>query len=92
MNMMQPAVCDESGNTTRLFYDRNGRITKVVRPAQYDPGQDDGAGIRYEYDTDDHRIRIHYPDGGTERIQYDANGNIIKRSQPTVDASFINFL
>ena len=44
-------LTDESGNTTRLFYDRNGRITKVVRPEQYDPGQDDGEGICYEYDS-----------------------------------------
>ena len=41
---------DEVGGVTRLFYDRNGRVEKVIRPNGYDPASDDGPGIRYAYD------------------------------------------
>ena len=73
-------LTDESGNTTRLFYDRNGRITKVVRPEQYDPGQDDGKGICYEYDSRDQVVRITGPDGTILQEQtYDSAGNVRTR-------------
>lgn len=73
-------LTDESGNTTRLFYDRNGRITKVVRPEQYDPGQDDGAGICYEYDSRDQVVRITGSDGAILQEQtYDSAGNVRTR-------------
>ncbi len=46
-------LTDESGATTRVFYDGNDRITKVERPRQYDAGQDNGQGICYVYDCRD---------------------------------------
>ena len=70
-------LTDESGATTRLFYDRNGRISKVVRPEQYVPAEDDGPGISYAYDCHDQAVRIMGPDGTILREQtYDAAGNV----------------
>jgi len=45
---------------------------------------DDGEGIRYEYDSDGNQIRIHYPDGGCERMFYDQEGRRIKHVQPSL--------
>lgn len=36
---------DECGAITRLFYDANDRIIKLVQPEQYNPARDDGNGI-----------------------------------------------
>ncbi|RAZ93375.1 hypothetical protein DK853_40600, partial [Klebsiella oxytoca] len=41
---------DECGAVTRLFYDANDRITKLVQPEQYNPVMDDGNGTSYVYD------------------------------------------
>ena len=35
---------------SRYDYDKNGNLSKVVRPNQYDPAADDGAGYQYTYD------------------------------------------
>ncbi len=73
-------LTDESGAVTRLFYDRNDRIAKAVRPQQYDAVRDDGAGFRYTYDCRDRVTRITGPDGTVLQEQaYDRSGNI--RSQ-----------
>jgi len=67
---------DEEGATSRLFYDRNGRIRKVVRPEQYDMGKDDGTGISYLYDDQDRLCRILGPDGTLQEEHiYDRLGN-----------------
>ena len=62
------------------FSDLEGRVIREIHPESYDGKT--GDGVCYEYDPDGRRIRILYPDGGTERIFYDANGNIIKKIQP----------
>jgi len=41
---------DEEGAMTRLFYDKNDRVRKVVRPEQYEEQKDDGIGLSYTYD------------------------------------------
>ena len=28
--------------------------------------------VRYEYDTDDRRVKVIYPDGGVRRLKYDS--------------------
>ena len=43
---------------------------------------DDGEGTTYDYDSDGNNIRIHYPDGGCERIFYDSEGNRIRHVMP----------
>lgn len=42
----------------------------------------DGEGTTYDYDSDGNNIRIHYPDGGCERMFYDAAGNRIRHVMP----------
>lgn len=70
-------LTDESGATIRLFYDGNDRITKVVRPEQYNAVQDNGQGICYTYDCRDRAVRITGPDGAVLREQtYDCMGNV----------------
>ena len=54
---------DECGAITRLFYDANDRIIKLVQPEQYNPARDDGNGISYVYDCHDHVIQVIGPDG-----------------------------
>jgi len=51
-------------------------------PNCYNPETKDGEGICHEYDQDDRRIKILYPNGVIERIKYDAKGNIIKKIRP----------
>ena len=73
-------LTDEGGNTTRLFYDRNDRIIKAVRPQQYDPAGDDGQGTCYLYDGSGRIVRITGPDGTVLQEQaYDSAGNIRTR-------------
>ena len=70
-------LTDEAGATTRLFYDRNDRIVKVVRPEQYDSVEDDGNGIQYCYDSDDHVVEITGPDHSVlKTFTYDHAGNL----------------
>ena len=38
---------EKDGSVTRSFYDGNGRLSKVVRPNQYNAQADDGAGYQY---------------------------------------------
>ncbi len=80
-------LTDESGAVTRLFYDRNDRITKAVRPQQYDAAQDDGAGFHYIYDCRDRVTRITGPDGNIlQEHAYDRSGNI----QSQLDAQLVH--
>ena len=65
-----------------MVRDLEGRVIREIHPESYDAKTGDGDGVCYEYDLDGRRIRILYPDGGIERIFYDANGNIIKKIQP----------
>lgn len=67
---------DESGAVTRLFYDRNDRISKVIRPEQYQKDTDDGAGTSYQYNYQDQIVSITGPDNMImNEYTYDAAGN-----------------
>ena len=62
--------------------DGEGNVLKRVHPNAYDSCRDDGEGTTYDYDSDGNNIRIHYPDGGCERIFYDSEGNRIRHVMP----------
>lgn len=70
-------LTDEIGATTRLFYDRNDRIARVVRPEQYDGAADDGAGTIYAYDCRDRVIELRGTNGVlVQKMVYDPRGNL----------------
>ena len=73
---------DPLGNVFATPYDTAGRLAMEVNPNTYDPATRSGQGIRYEYDTDDRRIKVIYPDGGIRRLKYDAMGNLVKVIEP----------
>ena len=62
--------------------DGEGNVLKRVHPNAYDSCRDDGEGTTYDYDSDGNNIRIHYLDGGCERIFYDSEGNRIRHVMP----------
>ena len=73
---------DENGNTTRLFYDGNNRLTKVVRPQQYNPEQDNGQGICYTYDSRDQVVKIAQSDGTIlQERTYNNAGKVTTQSE-----------
>ena len=62
--------------------DGEGNVLKRVHPNAYDSCRDDGEGTTYDYESDGNNIRIHYSDGGCERMFYDAAGNRIRHVMP----------
>ena len=70
-------LTDESGATTRVFYDANDRIQKVVRPEQYSEETDDGAGMVYGYSCQDRVLTVTGPDGmPVQTCTYNAAGSL----------------
>lgn len=70
-------LTDEGGGTTRLVYDKNDRIIKVIRPEQYREGPDDGAGISYAYNCRDQILSVTGPDGAPVReCAYGCGGSL----------------
>ncbi|MEW8956325.1 DUF6531 domain-containing protein, partial [Clostridium sp.] len=66
-----------SGNTTRLFYDKNDRIIKEVLPEQYNVDTDDGLGTTYSYDLRGKVVEVKNPLGEViTQNTYDIKGNI----------------
>ena len=66
-----------SGNTTRLFYDKNDRIIKQVLPEQYDESRDDGAGTSYRYNIRGQVVEVINALGETiTQNIYDPKGNL----------------
>ncbi|WP_242945985.1 hypothetical protein [Clostridium sp. DSM 8431] len=66
-----------SGNTTRLFYDKNDRIIKQVLPEQYDANTDDGVGTTYKYNVTGQVIEVKNALGQvTAQNTYDPRGNL----------------
>ncbi|WP_253198410.1 RHS repeat domain-containing protein [Clostridium gasigenes] len=66
-----------SGNTTRLFYDKNDRIIKQVLPEQYDETKDDGVGTTYVYNLKGQVVEVKNALGETiTQNTYDPKGNI----------------
>ena len=75
-------IMDENGNTTRLFYDSNNRLTKVVRPQQYNSEQDNGQGICYTYDSRDQVVKIAQSDGTIlQERTYNNAGKVTTQSE-----------
>lgn len=69
-----------SGNTTRLFYDKNDRIIKQVLPEQYDEARDDGAGTTYIYNLKGQVVEVKNALGETiTKNTYDPKGNLKTR-------------
>lgn len=67
------------GGVTRKFYDRNGRLIKLIRPSEYEKNGEEGAGSRYVYDALGRIVTVLGPDGRLlESRAYDAAGNVIK--------------
>ena len=65
------------GNTTRLFYDKNGRIIKEVLPEQYNEADDDGLGTTYKYNLKGQVLEVKNPSGKTITVnEYDPKGNL----------------
>lgn len=54
---------EKDGGVQRRIYDPNGRLAKLVRPNQYDPAVDDGAGYQYTYDLQGRVITVLAPNG-----------------------------
>ncbi|MFT8349924.1 DUF6531 domain-containing protein, partial [Clostridium saccharoperbutylacetonicum] len=66
-----------SGNTTRLFYDKNDRIVKQVLPEQYDETKDDGVGTTYTYNLKGQVIEVKNAFGEiVTKNTYDPKGNL----------------
>lgn len=64
---------------SRYDYDKNGNLSKVVRPNQYDPAADDSAGYQYTYDHQGRVLTVVGPNShvlqtGAE-FTYDLAGN-----------------
>ncbi|MCI1477821.1 MAG: DUF6531 domain-containing protein [Clostridium beijerinckii] len=66
-----------SGNTTRLFYDKNDRIIKQVLPEQYDNEKDNGVGTTYSYNLKGQVIEVKNALGEIiTKNTYDPKGNL----------------
>ncbi|OFS25005.1 DUF6531 domain-containing protein, partial [Clostridium sp. HMSC19A10] len=66
-----------SGNTTRLFYDKNDRIIKQVLSEQYDSENDDGLGTSYRYNIKGQVVEVKNALGQTvTKNTYDPKGNL----------------
>ncbi|NFL87633.1 RHS repeat-associated core domain-containing protein [Clostridium botulinum] len=66
-----------SGNTARLFYDKNDRIIKQVLPKQYDETKDNGVGTTYKYNIKGQVVEVKNALGETvTKNTYDPKGNL----------------
>lgn len=71
---------EKDGSVTRSFYDGNGRLSKVVRPNQYNAQADDGAGYQYTYDHRGQVLTVIGPDGHVLQTNtYDADGRLLQQ-------------
>lgn len=75
-------VIDQSGNTTRMKYDRMGNLIKTIEPNQYNSTTDDGLGTVVEYNAMDKPIKTIDPLGNIYAYQYDTAGNLTKAIHP----------
>lgn len=66
---------------TRLFYDESGNVIKSVSPRNYNPQDDDGAGITYIYDGANRVVEIRDPLGVIiEQNEYNNAGELIAKT------------
>ena len=87
----------ESGQTTGFDYDQTGRETRrhsslgferytfrdvLGRPVRVSPSSDDdGGGIKYEYDEVGHVKQLTFPDDTYELLDYDEFDNLVRRQR-----------
>ena len=65
---------------TCSFYDGNGNLSKVVRPNQYDPQADNGAGYQYTYDHKGCILTVVGPNGHVLQTKtYDKEGRLLQQ-------------
>ncbi len=64
----------QNERVTRYDWDGNGRLRALTDPL--------GHTTRYAYDAVDRRIATQYPDGGVERLTYDANAQVTDHCMP----------
>ncbi len=75
---------EKDGAVTRQIYDRNGQLSKVIRPNEYQAHGDAGAGFVYTYDEEGRILTVIRPDGViAESNTYDEEGRLIR----TADAA-----
>ncbi len=71
---------EKDGGVKRSFYDGNGRLSKMVRPNQYNAQADDGAGYQYTYDHRGQVLTVIGPDGHVLQTNtYDADGRLLQQ-------------
>ena len=71
---------EKDGGVTRSFYDGNGNLSKVVRPNQYDPQTDDGAGYQYTCDHKGRVLTVVGPNGHVLQTNtYDKEGRLLQQ-------------
>lgn len=71
---------EKDGGVTRSFYDGNGNLSKVVRPNQYDPQADNGAGYQYTYDHKGRVLTVVGPNGHILQTNtYDKEGRLLQQ-------------
>lgn len=65
---------------SRYDYDKNGNLSKVVRPNQYDPAADDGAGYQYTYDHQGRVLTVVGPNSHVLQTNtYDGAGRLLQQ-------------
>ncbi|TYQ16022.1 UNVERIFIED_CONTAM: RHS repeat-associated protein [Acetivibrio alkalicellulosi] len=83
-------VVDEDGSVTRLFYDENSNITKVVSPENYCKDKDDGDGTEYKYDFMNRLLEVKNALGDiVEKNEYNFAGELIKKAY--IDSESIEY-
>ena len=71
---------EKDGGVIRSFYDGNGNLSKVVRPNQYDPQADNGAGYQYTYDHKGRVLTVVGPNGHILQTNtYDKEGWLLQQ-------------
>ncbi len=70
----------KDGGVTRTFYNKNGDVTKVVKPNQYNQHTDNGEGYCYTYDIEGRIVTVIAPDGTVVQTNtYDEFGRLINQ-------------
>lgn len=75
---------EKDGSVTRQFYDKNGQLTRVIRPNEYGCAGDKGTGMQYTYDAQGNVLTVIGADGILqEQNVYDADGVLIRTMDGT---------
>ena len=71
---------EKDGSLKHSFYASNGNLSKVVRPNQYNPQADDGAGYQYIYDHQGRVLTVVGPNGHVLQTNtYDEEGRLLQQ-------------